>query len=72
MQFHIIKMNFIVIDDNILHLSGCIEQIGMHKKFSQVFSVGPKTAVTPGTSLSNGVLSQFLKFSLIFMNMQIR
>ena len=34
-----------------LHLSGCIEQIGMHKKFSQVFSVGPKNPVTPGTSL---------------------
>ena len=71
MQFHIIKMNFIL-DANILHLSGCIEQIGMHKKFSQVFSVGPKTLVTPGTSLSNGILPQFLKFSLIFMNMQMR
>ena len=74
MQFHIIKMNFIL-DDNtciFLHLSGCIEQIGMHKKFSIVFSVGPKTPVTPGTSLSNGILSQFLKFSLIFMNMQMR
>ena len=45
-----------------LHLSGCIEQIGMHKRFSQVFSVGPKTQVTPGTSLSNGILPQFLKF----------
>ena len=45
-----------------LHLSGCIEQIGMHKKFSQVFSVGPKPPVTPGTSLSNGILPQFLKF----------
>ena len=56
----------------VLHLSGCIEQIGMHKKFSQVFSVGPKTPVTPGTSLSNGILPQFLKFSLIFMNMQMR
>ena len=55
-------MNFIL-EDNILHLSGYIEQIGMHKKFSQVFSVGPKTPVTPGTSLSNGILSQFLKFS---------
>ena len=52
-----------------LHLSGCIEQIGMHKKFSQVFSVDPGT---PGTSLSNGILPQFLKFSLIFMNMQMR
>ena len=55
-----------------LHLSGCIEQIGMHKKFSQVISVGPKTSVTPGTSLSNGILPQFLKFSLKFMNMQMR
>ena len=54
-----------------LHLSGCIEQIGMHKKFSQVFSVGKKT-VTPGTSLSNGILPQILKFSLVFMNMQMR
>ena len=71
MQFHIIKMYFIL-EDNILHLSGCIEQIGMHKKFSQVFSVGPKTPVTPGTSLSTGILPQFLKFSLIFMNMQMR
>ena len=71
MQFHIIKMNFIL-DDNILHVSGCIEQIGMHKKFSQVFSVGPKTPVNPGTSLSNGILPQFLKFSLIFMNIQMR
>ena len=61
MQFHMIKMNFIL-DDNILHLSGCIEQIGMHMKFSQVFSVGPKTQVTPGTSLSNGILPQFLYF----------
>ena len=25
-----------------MHLSGCIEQIGMHKKFSQVSSVGKK------------------------------
>ena len=56
----------------VLHLSGCIEQIGMHKKFSQVFSVGPKNPVTPGTSLSNGILPQFLKVSLIFMNMQMR
>ena len=38
---------------------------------SQVYSVGPKTPVTPGTSLSNGILPQFLKFSLIFMNMQM-
>ena len=64
-------MNFIV-DDIFLHLSDCIEQIGMHKKFSQVFSVGPKNPVTPGTCLSNGILPQFLKFSLIFMNMQMR
>ena len=71
MQFHIIKMNFIL-DDIFLHLSGCIEQIGMHKKFAQVFSVGQKTQVIPGTSLSNGILTQFLKFSLIFMNMQMR
>ena len=63
-------MNFIL-DDNILHLSGCIEQIGMHKKFSQVISVGSKTSVTPGTSSSNGILPQLLKFSLKFMNMQI-
>ena len=55
-----------------LYLSGCIEQIGMYKKFYQVFSVGPKNPVTPGTSLSNGILPQFLKFSLIFMNMQMR
>ena len=55
-----------------LHLSGCIEQIDMHKKFSQVFSVGPKNPVTPSTSLSNGILPQFLKFSLVFMNMQMR
>ena len=55
-----------------LHLSGCIEQIGMHKKFSQVFSVGPKNPVTPGTSLSNGIMPPVLKFSLIFMNMQMR
>ena len=48
-----------------LHLSGCIEQIGMHKKFSQVFSVGPKTPVTPGTSLSNGILPQFFE---VFIN----
>ena len=70
MQFHIIKMNFIL-DDNIFAFlkSGCIEQIGMHKKFSQVISVGPKTS---GTSLSNGILPQFLKFSLIFTNMQMR
>ena len=54
-----------------MYISGCIEQIGMHKKFSQVFSVGPKTPVTPGTSLSNGILPQFLKFSLIFMNIYI-
>ena len=39
-----------------LHLSGCIEQIGMHKKFSQVFSEGQKNPVTPGTSLSNGTI----------------
>ena len=71
MQFHIIKMNFIL-DDNIVAFNGCIEQIGMHKNFSQVFSVDPKTPVTPGTSLSNGILTQFLKFSLIFMNMQMR
>ena len=64
-------MSFIL-DDNILHLSGCIEQIGMHKKFSQVFSVGPITTVTPGTSLPNGILPQCLKFSLIFMNTQMR
>ena len=69
MPFHKIKMNFIL-DDNIFSFNGCIEQIGMHRKFSQVFSVGPKTPVTPGTSLSNGILSHFLKFSLIFTNMQ--
>ena len=55
----------------LLYLSGCIEQIGMHKKFSQVFSVGPKTPVTPGTSLFNGILPQILKFSLIFMNIKM-
>ena len=48
-----------------LHLSGCIEQIGMHKKFSQVFSVGPKNPVTPGTSLSNGILPQLFE---VFIN----
>ena len=48
-----------------LHLSGCIEQIGIRKKFSQVFSVGTKTPVTPGTSLSNGILSQFFE---VFIN----
>ena len=31
MQFHIIKMNFIF-EDILLHLSGPIEHIGMHKK----------------------------------------
>ena len=66
MQFHIILRTIF------LHLSGCIEQIGTHKKFSKVLSVGPKNPVTPGTSLSNGILSQFLKFSLIFVNMQMR
>ena len=71
MQFHIIKMNFIL-DDNIFAFKCCIEQIGMHKKFSQVFSVCPKNPFTPGTSLSNGILPQFLKFLLIFMNMQMR
>ena len=64
-------MNFIL-KTIFLHLSGCIEQIGMHKKFSQVFIVGQKNPVTPGTSLSNGILHQFLKFSLIFMNMKMR
>ena len=44
----------------------------MHKTFAQVFSVGPKSQDTPGTSLSIGILPQFLKFSLIFMNMQMR
>ena len=33
----------------------------MHKKFSQVFSVGPKTPVIPGTSLSNGILPQLFE-----------
>ena len=69
---NIIKMNFILEDNIFLHLSGCIEKIGMHKKFSQVFSVGPKYPVTPGTSLSNGILPQFVKFSLKFMNMQMK
>ena len=54
-----------------MHFSGCFEQIGMHKNFSQVFRVGPKKPVIPGTSLSNGILPQCLKFSLIF-NMQMR
>ena len=67
MQFHIT-----ILDDNIFAFKWLHEQIGMHKKFSQVFSVGPKNPVTPGTSLSNDILPQFLKFSLIFMNMQIR
>ena len=71
MQFHMIKMNLFLMTI-FLHLSDCIEQIGMHKKFSQVFSVGPKSPATPGTSLSNGILPQFLKFSLIFTNMQMR
>ena len=48
-----------------LHLSGCIEQIGIHKKFSQVFSVGPNTPVTPVTSLSNGILPQCFE---VFIN----
>ena len=48
-----------------LHLSGFIEQIDMHNKFSQVFSVGPKTPVTPGTGLSNGIMPQFLE---VFIN----
>ena len=65
-------MNFILEDNIFAFVSGCIEQISMHKKFSQVFSVGSKNPVTPGTSLSNGILPQFLKFSLIFMNMQMR
>ena len=72
MQFYIIKNEFHSLMTIFLHLSGCIEQIGMHKKFSQVFSVGPKTQDTPGTSLSNGILTHFLKFSLIFMYMQMR
>ena len=33
--------------------------------------MGPKTPVTPETSLSNGILPNFLKFSLI-LNMQMR
>ena len=49
-----------------LHLCHCIEQIDMHKKLSQVFSVGPKTPVAPGTSLSNGILPHF--FFEIFIN----
>ena len=65
-------MNFILEDNNFLHLSDCIEQIGVQKKFSQVFSVGKKNPVAPGTSLSNGILPHFLKFSFIFMNMQMR
>ena len=47
-----------------MHLSGCIEQIGMYKKFSQVFSVGTKHSVTPGTSLSNCIQPQFLIFHI--------
>ena len=54
-----------------LHLNGPIEQIGMHKKLSWVFNVGPP-ATQRGTSLSNVVFfASNLKFSLIFMNMQI-
>ena len=71
MQFHIIKMNFIL-EDPFFACKWLHEQIGLHKKFSQVFSVGQKNTVIPGTSLSNGILPQFLKFSLIFMNMQMR
>ena len=73
MQFHIIKMNFILEDNTFafkwLHCTNWHAQ-GI---FSGV-RVGPKNPVIPGTctSLSNAILPQFLKFSLIFMNMQMR
>ena len=67
MQFHIIKMNFIL-DDNIF----AFKWLHWTNWHAQVFSVGPKNPFTPGTSLSNDILPQFLKFSLIFMNMQMR
>ena len=37
----------------------------MHKKFSRVFSVGPKTPVTPGTSLSQWYSASILD---VFIN----
>ena len=64
MQFHIIKLKFIL-GDPVFAFKWLHEQIGMHKKFSQVFSAGPKNPVIQGTSLSNGILPQFFE---VFIN----
>ena len=50
-------------------LSGLIEPFGINKKCSQGFNVGLISSLC--TSLSNGFALIF-KFSLIFMNMQMR
>ena len=68
-QFHTTKMDLFLRAIFFWYLSGLIEQIGIHKKMSSVFNVG--LINTWGTSLSS-VFSIFLKFSLIFMNMQMR
>ena len=68
MQFHITKMDFFR-TIFFLHLSGRIEQIGVHKKLSKLFHVGK---LSPGVLVYSMVFSLIFKFSLIFMNMQMR
>ena len=72
MQFHIIKMNFIF-EDNILAFKW---SNGTHWHAQEiVLSVQCRDnypSYPLGTRCSNGFLTQFLKISLIFMNMQMR
>ena len=61
--------NAFIFEDNIFwHLSGPIEQINIQKKMSSVFNVGLITSWDASSSIG---FSLILKFSLIFMNMQM-
>ena len=64
-------MNFIL-DDNIFVFKW-LHRTNWHAQ--EIFSgvqCRSKNPVTPGTSVPNGILPQFLKFSLILINMQMR
>ena len=68
MIFHITKMH-LSLRTKFLHLSGPIEQINSQKKMSYVFNVD---LITSWDASSSDGFSLIFKFSLIFMNMQMR
>ena len=69
MQYFTQTNGLIFEEHNLLHLSGLIEPFGINKKCSKGFNV---VLITPWVLGYPMVLPSFFKFSLIFMNMQMR